>query len=93
MLRESGNYVSGQQLCDTFGVSRTAVWKVINQLKEEGYQVDAVRNRGYRIVDSPDVCTEEELNSLMQNRTTWAGQYIHYYQEIDSTFIRAKQMG
>ena len=93
MLRESGNYVSGQQLCDTFGVSRTAVWKVINQLKEEGYQVDAVRNRGYRIADSPDVCTEEELNSLMQNRTTWAGQYIHYYQEIDSTNIRAKQMG
>ncbi len=41
VLRESGDYVSGQQLCDLFGVSRTAVWKVINQLKEEGYQVDA----------------------------------------------------
>lgn len=93
MLRENGDYVSGQQLCGIFGVSRTAVWKVINQLKEEGYQVDAVRNRGYRIVDSPDVCTEEELNSLMQNQTAWAGQHIHYYQETDSTNIRAKQAG
>ena len=36
LLRESGNYISGQELCSKFGVSRTAVWKVINQLKEEG---------------------------------------------------------
>lgn len=34
-LRNSEDYVSGQQLCDRLGVSRTAVWKVINQLKEE----------------------------------------------------------
>ena len=33
MLRQSGEYVSGEQLCAQFGVSRTAVWKVINQLK------------------------------------------------------------
>ena len=93
MLRESGDYVSGQQLCETFGVSRTAVWKVINQLKEEGYQVDAVRNRGYRIIDSPDVCTTEELNSLLKEETDWAGQKICYYPEVDSTNIRAKQLG
>ena len=34
MLRESNDYVSGQQLCEKLGVSRTAVWKAINQLKE-----------------------------------------------------------
>ena len=60
LLRESQDYVSGQQLCETFGVSRTAVWKVMNQLKEEGYEVEAVRNRGYRIVGSADVMTQEE---------------------------------
>ena len=43
MLRESEDYVSGQQICEKFGVSRTAVWKAINQLKEEGYEVEAVR--------------------------------------------------
>ena len=43
MLREDGSYVSGQQLCEKFGVSRTAVWKVIGQLKEEGYRVEADR--------------------------------------------------
>ena len=65
LLREADGYVSGQQLCEKFGVSRTAVWKVIRQLQEEGYQVEAVRNKGYHIVDSPDVMTKEELDSLM----------------------------
>ena len=36
LLKESDGYLSGQELCERFGVSRTAVWKVINQLKEEG---------------------------------------------------------
>mgnify|MGYP001047837668 CR=1 FL=1 len=43
LLRESGDYISGQELCSLFGVSRTAVWKVINQLKEEGYGIEAVQ--------------------------------------------------
>ena len=43
MLRAADGYVSGQQICDRFHVSRTAVWKVIEQLKEEGYEIEAVR--------------------------------------------------
>ena len=39
LLRERSDYVSGQDLCLRFGVSRTAVWKVIGQLKEEGYEI------------------------------------------------------
>ena len=34
LLKEAEGYISGQELCERFGVSRTAVWKVINQLKE-----------------------------------------------------------
>ena len=91
MLREADGYVSGQQICDRFGVSRTAVWKVIRRLQEEGYQVEAVRNKGYRIVDSPDVMTKEELESLMKTR--WAGRNIVYFTETDSTNLRIKQLG
>ena len=91
LLREADGYVSGQQLCEKFGVSRTAVWKVIRQLQEEGYQVEAVRNKGYHIVDSPDVMTKEELDSLMD--TQWAGRNIVYYDSVDSTNLRIKQMG
>lgn len=91
MLRESDGYVSGQQLCEKLGVSRTAVWKAVNGLKEEGYQVEAVRNRGYRIIESPDILTKEELSSMID--TKWAGQTIYYFDQIDSTNIRAKQLG
>ena len=93
LLRENDGYVSGQRLCEEFGVSRTAVWKVINQLKEEGYHVEAVKNRGYRIVDIPDVMSEEELKSLLTGKTQWAGQEIYYYSDTDSTNIRAKELG
>lgn len=91
MLRESDGYVSGQQLCEKLGVSRTAVWKAVNRLKEEGYQVEAVRNRGYHIIDSPDVMTRQELSSLI--KTAWAGQKIYYYDIIDSTNTCIKRLG
>lgn len=91
ILREADDYVSGQQICETCGVSRTAVWKVIRQLQEEGYQVEAVRNRGYRIIDSPDVMSVEEVKSLME--TEWAGCNTIYYKETDSTNLRIKQLG
>ena len=40
-------YISGQMLAGRYGVSRNAVWKAINTLKKEGYQIDSVTNRGY----------------------------------------------
>ena len=46
LLKETAGYISGQELCEKFGVSRTAVWKVINQLKEE-----ATRSRPSGIKD------------------------------------------
>ncbi len=93
LLRESESYVSGQQLCEHFGVSRTAIWKVMQQLKEEGYQIEAVRNKGYRITEVPDIMTREELESRISGNTKWAGQCLYVYAETDSTNIRAKQLG
>lgn len=90
MLREKEGYVSGQQLCEELGVSRTAIWKVINQLKEEGYQIEAVRNKGYHITESPDLLSKDEVQSLAG--TSWAGVNVVYYEETDSTNIRAKAL-
>lgn len=90
MLRETGGYVSGQQLCDTLGVSRTAVWKVIQKLMEEGYRIEAVRNKGYRLMEAPDTLGEAELMSI--RRTRWLGSRIFYYDEIDSTNTQAKRL-
>ena len=91
LLKESNTYISGQQLCEQFQVSRTAIWKVIDQLKKEGYQIEAVRNKGYRLIESPDVMSKAEIESLMD--TKWAGKNVVYYDEIDSTNNRAKEAG
>ena len=61
ILRNRDGYVSGQELCEKFGVSRTAVWKAVNQLKEEGYEIEALPNKGYHIVACPDVVSAEEI--------------------------------
>lgn len=61
LLHEAEGFVSGQELCDHFGVSRTAVWKVINQLKEEGYIIESVTRKGYRLLEAPDLMTAEEI--------------------------------
>lgn len=90
MLRESKGYLSGQQLCDRLGVSRTAVWKTIGQLKEEGYEIQAVRNKGYRLVQGADVITRAELESSMDS--DWAGSNLVYYDSTDSTNNRARQL-
>ena len=60
VLRDADDYVSGQDLCEKFGVSRTAVWKGINQLKEAGYEIEAVPNKGYKLLSVPDTLSEEE---------------------------------
>ena len=93
LLRCADDYVSGQQLCETFGVSRTAVWKVINQLKEEGYVINSVQNKGYRITEYPDIITASEIESLLlddDGNMQGICQHIKYFDETDSTNNQAK---
>lgn len=89
-LKEEPGYLSGQELCERLGVSRTAVWKVIRQLQEDGYEIEAVRNRGYRLAESGDVFTETELKSVIKTRI--AGQNLVFLDLVDSTNTRAKQL-
>ena len=89
-LREAGGYVSGQELCESLGVSRTAVWKCIRQLEDEGYVIEAVRNRGYRLEDSGDVLSEQELGKLLSTR--WLGKNLAVFDEVDSTNNEARRM-
>ena len=90
MLREGSGYVSGQQICDALSVSRTAVWKGINALKAEGYEIEAVPNRGYRLQKAPDVLTEAEVGSL--RRDIWKDAPLAVYAVTDSTNIQANRM-
>lgn len=90
ILRSTDGYVSGQELCDKLGVSRTAVWKVIGSLKEEGYEIDSVSRKGYRLLSSPDVVSESEIASRISDGVF--GQRVVSYEITDSTNTRAKQL-
>ena len=90
ILRNKDTYVSGQDLSERFGVSRTAVWKAIHQLEEEGYKIEAVPKRGYHMVETPDVVCREEILSLLTTR--WAGRNLVYMETVDSTNNLAKKL-
>ena len=99
MLRGSNAQpVSGQDICTKLGVSRTAVWKYMNQLKEEGYVIEAVQNKGYTIVSSPDILTEAEIASRLEVLEDNGVPYNHFVQRIcsydliDSTNTEAKKL-
>ncbi len=88
-LKEADGYISGQELCERFQVSRTAVWKVVRQLEAEGYEIEAVRNRGYRLKTAGDILSQADILSSI--RGSWAGREILYLDEVDSTNTAAKK--
>ena len=62
LLTDRGeDYLSGEDAAKLLGVSRNAVWKAVSALKEEGYNIEAVTNRGYRLKDSGDVLSSAEI--------------------------------
>lgn len=89
-LYRAEGFLSGQELCETLKVSRTAVWKTIHQLQEEGYEIEAVTRKGYRILSSPDQITAEEVGARL--KTKWLGNTICYLESVDSTNNQAKRL-
>lgn len=88
-LKQQPGFVSGQTLCEQLGVSRTAIWKCINALKKEGYEIESVTRKGYRLLQSPEILTEEVLREYLTEEE-WPGP-IFYHASIDSTNEEAKR--
>jgi BirA family transcriptional regulator, biotin operon repressor / biotin---[acetyl-CoA-carboxylase] ligase len=76
-------YLSGQTLADTIGCSRTAIWKHIEELRKDGFELEAIRNKGYRIVKTPERVSADEIRLGL--KTKFLGQSIHYENTVDST--------
>lgn len=90
-LKLSGDYISGQYLCEKLGVSRTAVWKHMKALKEEGYQIDSVTNKGYRLIGEPDLLKKEEVS--LHLHTKWLGKELYCFESLDSTNLEIRRLG
>ena len=61
----SGDYISGNSIAEKLGITRAAVWKGIKALENDGYRIDAVRNRGYRLSESNDIISENSINRYL----------------------------
>lgn len=90
LKKAEGDFCSGGELCRSFQVSRTAVWKAVNQLKKEGYEIEAVTNKGYRLLAVPDVVTREAILPLLKKDSMI--KKIYSYTSIDSTNEEAKRI-
>lgn len=90
LLKNSKGYVSGEAISHQLGVSRTAIWKGINRLKEEGYTIRSVRNKGYCLEEEPVVLVEDALRSYLPRPTVFSDVYV--YESIESTNQAAKAL-
>ena len=88
ILRDQKDYISGQQISEDLGVTRTTVWKIINQLRAEGYHIDSITNKGYRLLEAPDIVTSDEIKSVL--KTGCFGAEVYDYKEVTSTNKLAK---
>lgn len=91
ILLNADDFISGQEISENLGVSRQAVWKSINALKEKGYEIQSVTNRGYRLVSSPDYLNESSLKSLLHNKII--GKNLIVLDSVDSTNDYLKKLG
>ena len=90
-LKENRNkYISGEELASELGVSRAAVGKAVKVLREEGYPIEAVTNKGYLMPAEGKDLTEEGVRRALPKALRKNSLYV--YQSIDSTNLRAKKL-
>ena len=85
-----GGYISGAALAETLGVSRNAVWKAVKALEAEGYIIESVTSKGYRLAEHSNRLSEELISAKLNAKVL--GSCIKVYSEIDSTNNAAKEM-
>lgn len=79
----SKDFISGEKLSHMLNISRSAVWKHMNELKKDGYTIEGVPRLGYRIIDTPDKISENTITWGLE--TTWMGKTILHKDTTETT--------
>jgi len=91
LLRQHSNqYVSGEMISKQLAVSRTAIWKHIQAIKQEGYLIESHPRKGYCLRQAPDLLLPGEVDFHLD--TEWLGRNISYFSSIGSTNDEAKKL-
>ncbi len=90
LILNKGKYVSGEMLASENSVSRAAIWKHVQALRDEGYMIKSSPKEGYTLVGSPDILAPAEIKAGL--KTSMIGKNIHYFKETESTNTLARDM-
>lgn len=90
LMDNMGEFVSGEDISDQLGMTRAAIWKHVDQIKKEGYLVESVSRRGYRLVEIPDKIDEVIIRWGLDTKVL--GSHIVSLNSIESTNMVAKEM-
>ncbi len=82
-LRNNANFISGEELCRIAGVSRAAIWKHIEGLREDGYVIEASPHLGYRLLGLPDTLVPAEIKWKLKTKVL--GKEVISYKRCGST--------
>lgn len=90
ILLNSEGYISGEAVSDRLGVSRAAVNGAVKSLRGEGYVIESCTNKGYRLISRPDLLSPGEIEARIGEERM---RTVHVYDTLDSTNIKAKELG
>lgn len=91
LLRErSPEFISGEEICKSLNVTRTAIWKHIQTLRESGYEIEARPRAGYSLTAVPDRLYPSEILAGLPTR--FLGREIYYFDTLSTTNDKAKEL-
>ena len=90
ILKKSEGYLSGEDIGKMLDISRAAVWKGIQKLRKEGYEIEAVTNKGYRLTSYESLYNQRELEDGL--KTKKLGHPLFFYSETDTTNDRIREL-
>jgi BirA family biotin operon repressor/biotin-[acetyl-CoA-carboxylase] ligase len=91
ILSGSAGFISGEQISGSMGISRTAVWKAVNRLRNKGCTIESVTNKGYRLVTSDGISGGGAIGSGCS--TMMIGRSVKYFAQCTSTNDKAREGG
>lgn len=89
LLNNQTTYTSGEELATGLGISRNAVWKAVSALKEDGYNIEGINNKGYLLSNDNDILSSQAIKALLPKELSTLS--INIYKELESTNRTAKE--
>ena len=90
LYRNNGECVSSSEITGELGITRSAVFKIINELKKQGFDIESIHHRGYRLGNEKDIISPEIINEIIEKEGK--NRRIQYFERVDSTNTFAKKI-